>query len=88
MGIHVGMGYMMGIVEIDDRGRITIPKEERERLGLTPGMRVLIREKDGALIIKRFISPDKFISELKGCLTTKDHPIDPLKLKEIWGVKL
>jgi len=35
-----------------------------------------------------FISPEKFISELKGCITIKDHHIDPLKLKEIWGAKL
>lgn len=82
------MGSKMGIIEIDDRGRITIPKEERERLGLTPGKKVLIREKDGALIIKRFVSPDKFISELKGCITIKEHKVDPLKLKEMWGVKL
>ncbi len=82
------MGRKMGIIEIDDRGRITIPKEERERLGLTPGKKVLIREKDGALIIKRFVSPDTFISELKGCITIKEHKIDPLKLKDMWGVKL
>lgn len=42
----------MSTVEIDNRGRITIPKEERERLGLTPGKKALIREKDGVLIIK------------------------------------
>ena len=78
----------MGTAEIDKRGRITIPKEDRERLGLTPGKRVLIREKDGSLVIKRFISPEKFISELKGCITIKEHHIDPLKLKEIWGAKL
>ncbi len=84
----MGMGLIMGIVEIDNRGRITIPKEERERLGLTPGKKVLIREKDGSLIIKRFITPEKFITELKGCITIKEHQIDPLKLKEMWGVKL
>ena len=83
----MGLGIAMGIVEIDNRGRITIPKEERERLGLTPGKKVLIREKDGFLIIKRFISPKKFISELKGCITVEEHHINPLKLKEIWGVK-
>ncbi|UCG90580.1 MAG: AbrB/MazE/SpoVT family DNA-binding domain-containing protein [Candidatus Heimdallarchaeota archaeon] len=82
------MGITVGTLEIDNRGRITIPKEERERLGLTPGKIVLIREKDGALIIKRFISPEKFISELKGCITIENHKIDPLKLKKMWGVKL
>ena len=58
-----------------------------KKLGLTPGKKVLIREKDGALIIKPFVPPSKFITELKGCISIKDHKIDPLKLKEIWGVK-
>ena len=77
------MGIFMGIIEIDNRGRITIPKEERERLGLTPGKKVLIREKNGSLIIKRFISPERFISELKGCITIEEHQIDPLKLNKL-----
>ncbi|NHJ01869.1 MAG: AbrB/MazE/SpoVT family DNA-binding domain-containing protein [Candidatus Heimdallarchaeota archaeon] len=84
----MGMGNKMGVIEIDDRGRITIPKEERERLGLTPGQKAIIREKDGALIIKRFISPEKFISELKACITVEAHKIDPLELKTIWGPHL
>jgi len=82
------MGNKMGIVEIDDRGRITIPKEERERLGLTPGQKAIIREKDGALIIKRFISSEKFISELKACITVEAHEINPLELKSIWGPRI
>jgi AbrB family looped-hinge helix DNA binding protein len=45
MGCIGGMGIQMGTVEIDDRGRITIPKQERDRLGLKPGEKVVIREK-------------------------------------------
>ena len=82
------MGNEMGIIEIDDRGRITIPKEERERLGLTPGQKAIIREIDGALIIRRFITSEKFIAELKGCITVEDHKIDPLELKSVWGPRL
>jgi AbrB family looped-hinge helix DNA binding protein len=82
------MGIAMGIIEIDERGRITIPKDERERLGLTPGQKAIIREQDGALIIKRVINPEKFIAELKGCITVESHKIDPLELKSVWGPRL
>lgn len=74
----------MGTVEIDERGRITIPKEERERLGLKPGEKLMIIEKDGELIIRKVITPDDFINNLKGCITKEEGQFDPLELKEIW----
>ncbi len=74
----------MGTVEIDERGRITIPKEERERLGLKPGEKLMIIEKDGELIIRKIITPDDFINNLKGCITKEEGQFDPLELKEIW----
>ncbi|TFG10020.1 AbrB/MazE/SpoVT family DNA-binding domain-containing protein [Candidatus Heimdallarchaeota archaeon] len=74
----------MGTVEIDERGRITIPKEERERLGLKPGEKLMIIEKDGELIIRKIITSDDFINNLKGCITKEEGQFDPLELKEIW----
>ncbi|MFQ5981476.1 MAG: AbrB/MazE/SpoVT family DNA-binding domain-containing protein [Candidatus Heimdallarchaeota archaeon] len=78
------MGVEMGIVEIDDRGRITIPKGERDRLGLKPGEKVAIREKNGELIIKKLVTNQDFIKNLKGCITIPDDREDPLELKKIW----
>ncbi|MFW9917258.1 MAG: AbrB/MazE/SpoVT family DNA-binding domain-containing protein [Candidatus Thorarchaeota archaeon] len=84
MGIFEGVGVEMGIVEIDDRGRITIPKAERDRLGLKPGERVAIREKNGELIIKKLVTSEEFITNLKGCITIPDDRENPLELKRIW----
>ena len=36
-------------VEVDDRGRITVPKELRERLGVFPGDEIEVEIDDGCL---------------------------------------
>ena len=79
----MGVGDKMGKIEIDDRGRITIPKEMREELGLKPGDGVRIKKRDDALLIEKEIDLPTFIDEMKGCITVKGE-IDPLKMKEIW----
>lgn len=81
--MKVGVGNSMGTEEIDERGRITIPKELREKTGLKPKARVrIIAEKNGVKIEKAVALSD-FITDLRGCITVKSD-IDPLRLKEIW----
>ena len=87
MGKYVGMVDLMGTVEIDERGRITIPKEERERLGLKPGEKLIIIERDGELIIRKAITPDDLIKNLKGCIKKEEGQLNPLELKDIWEGK-
>lgn len=43
----------MGTVEIDDRGRITIPKELRDRLQLGPGDDLVVEIQDGEIRLAR-----------------------------------
>lgn len=43
----------MGTVEIDDRGRITIPKELRNRLQLDPGDELAVELTDGEIRLGR-----------------------------------
>lgn len=33
-------------------------------------------------------TPEEFIASMKGCITRRRRPLDPLKLKEIWGPRL
>ena len=45
----------MGKAKLDERGRILIPLEERQKLRLKPGTEVNITSDDGALILKPII---------------------------------
>ncbi|MDY6773780.1 MAG: AbrB/MazE/SpoVT family DNA-binding domain-containing protein [Candidatus Nanohaloarchaea archaeon] len=71
----------MGKTRVEERGRVLIPKEVREELGLRGGEEVRVREKDGSVVIKPVRSVDE-IEHLRGCV--KESEIDPLELKEMW----
>jgi len=71
-------------VVIDDRGRILIPKEIRDRLGLQPGNAARLEVEEGKLIIMPPLSPSDFIRQMEGCIRKAEPVMDPLKLKEMW----
>ncbi|MHA1637315.1 MAG: AbrB/MazE/SpoVT family DNA-binding domain-containing protein [Candidatus Thorarchaeota archaeon] len=73
----------MGTGELDERGRITIPKDIREKMGLKSGDRVRISARKDGVTVEKVIDLNKFIEELCGCITIKGD-MDPLRLKEIW----
>ncbi|MHA1928825.1 MAG: AbrB/MazE/SpoVT family DNA-binding domain-containing protein [Candidatus Thorarchaeota archaeon] len=77
------MGGKMGTGELDERGRITIPKDIREKMGLKSGDRVRISARKDGVTVEKVIDLNKFIEELCGCITIKGD-MDPLRLKEIW----
>ena len=83
VGANVGVGIEMGTDEIDERGRITIPKELREKTGLKPKARVRIIARKNGVNIEKATDLADFIKELRGCITMKSD-IDPMRLKEIW----
>ena len=86
LGTIVGMGELVGETnEIDERGRVTIPKDIRERTGLKTGDRVRISAKKDGVTIERVVSLDTFIAELRGCITVEGD-LDPMHLKEIWRI--
>jgi len=80
----MGSGKMEEVT-IDDRGRILIPKEIRDALGLHPGSSARLEMGKDRLIITPPVSQEKFIKEMEGFITEGDAKVDPLKLKEIWG---
>jgi len=42
--------------KVGERGQITIPKEIRERLGISHGDEVTVQEKDGKLVIEASVT--------------------------------
>jgi antitoxin PrlF len=58
----------MIITKVTSKGRVTIPKEVRERLGVHPGEEVGLEEKEGLLVVSKVVtrSPfDKWAGKLK-----------------------
>jgi len=71
-------------VNVDDKGRVLIPKEARSKLGLKAGGKARLKVEDKRIIIMPPISPEEFIKEMEGCIKEGTPTIDPLKLKKIW----
>ena len=72
----------MGLTSLDKRGRVVIPKELRQELGLKPDQTMIIELKGREIVLKPALGPEKFIEELRGCV--HGSQIEPIKLKESW----
>ena len=72
----------MVLTSLDERGRIIIPKDLREKLGLRPNQRIIIEVRGGEIVLKPALSVERFVRELRGCI--HGSRIQPDKLKEIW----
>ncbi len=75
-------------VIVDEKGRILIPKEAREKIGLQTGGKARLRIEKEKLIITPPVSPEEFIKELEGCIKKGTPVIDPLDLKKMWEPKV
>ena len=74
----------MGETVLDERGRILIPKEIRERLELKPNQSLIIEVRGREVVLKPASNIESFAMELKGCVS--GSKVKPSELKEIWGV--
>jgi AbrB family looped-hinge helix DNA binding protein len=78
---------------VDPKGRVTLPKEIREQLGIEPGESVEITVDDGHVVIRHGRHHEGSFRSLRGCLTadTKREgapEMDPLTLKDDWTNEL
>jgi len=71
-------------VAVDNKGRILIPKWIRDRIGLKPGGKALLKVEKENIIIMPPISPEEFIEKMEGCIKEGTPTIDPIKLKKMW----
>ena len=56
---------MWDTVTIDSKGRIVLPKELRERLDLTPGTEVIVREQDGEVVVDPVDDPETVLARME-----------------------
>lgn len=84
----MGMGDSMGKVEIDDRGRLTLPSKIREKLLIKSGDKLSIKvNKDNSITIKKSPTKEQIFKGLVGCITTpiaEERKITPEMIKSIW----
>lgn len=71
-------------VRVDDKGRVLIPKEVRDKVGLKAGGKARLKVENEKIVIMPPISPEEFIEEMEGCIREGTPAVDPLKLKKIW----
>ncbi|MFB6100786.1 MAG: AbrB/MazE/SpoVT family DNA-binding domain-containing protein [Candidatus Nanohalobium sp.] len=71
----------MGEVTVEERGRVVIPKELRDKFGLRGGEKLDVEERDGEIVLKPSSSSES-LKELKGCV--EESEVDPLSVKGIW----
>ncbi len=79
----------MGKVEIDDRGRITLPAEIREKLQLRSGEKLTIKtNSDNIITLQKKPSKESIFENLIGCIkaSTEEKPT-PETIKGIWKTK-
>lgn len=53
------------MVRVDSKGRIVIPQEVRDRLGITPGTEVEVREEDGTAVVAPEDDPERVIDRME-----------------------
>lgn len=76
----------MGKVEIDDRGRLTLPSKIREKLLIKSGDKLSIKvNTDNSITIKKSPTKDQIFKDLVGCITTlTEEKVTPETIKSIW----
>lgn len=79
------MGFEVGKkTSIDDRGRVTIPREIRKELDLKRDQRLTVELKNKEIVLKPALQLEEFLSQLRGCV--RGSRLKPAELKGIWGI--
>jgi AbrB family looped-hinge helix DNA binding protein len=50
---------------VDAKGRVALPEEIRDRLGITPGTEVEIHQEDGAVVVVPENEPERIVERLE-----------------------
>jgi AbrB family looped-hinge helix DNA binding protein len=66
------------MVTVDSKGRIVLPQEVRDRLGIAPGTEVDIHEEDGKAVVEPEDDPERVIERMERLIseaaTDRDAP--------------
>ena len=68
---------------IDAGGRVVVPKEVRERLGLRPGSRIVLREVQGRLEISPATTPVRLVEHEGVLVAVSDADLPVLTAEQL-----
>ena len=70
------------MTKVDSKGRIVLPQDLRERLGITPGTEVAVHEEDGKAVVEPEDGPEQIIDRMEREETTPlEDGVDPIARK-------
>jgi len=85
------------MVKVDSKGRIVLPQEVRERLGITPGTEVDVHKEDGKAVVEPEDNPEQIIERMEQLVaetssereetTPLDNGSDPIAQKHREAVR-
>ncbi len=86
MGNYMGMGIIMGKVEIDDRGRLTLPAKIRDKVLIKAGDKLTIKvNSDNSITLQKSPTKEEIFKNIVGCIkTTSEEKPTPESIKSIW----
>lgn len=72
---------------VDERGRVVIPQEFRERLGLMPGTEVRVEVSEGGVLVRPARQKREIARQLRGIIPkgSTGPRLDPRRVKHIWS---
>jgi AbrB family looped-hinge helix DNA binding protein len=71
------------MAKVDSKGRVVLPKEIRERLDITPGTEVTIREADGKAVVDPESDPEEILERMDGLIADIDADPEPTPPEEL-----
>lgn len=79
----------MGKIELDERGRLTLPVKIRKTLNIQPGDTLSIKiNQDNTITLQKKPSKEEIFENLVGCIKKPtDEKITPELIKDIWKMK-
>lgn len=82
------MGKNGGQVEIDGRGRLTIPAKIRDKLKIKAGDKLVISSTSNGILLRKKPPKELIFKELAGCIKGPSKKnVTPESVKNIWKMK-